>query len=229
VPLATDVGSYVVLGDGTSANGVAFLDHLTGGKGTYKMVRDLGRPMDITMVATDVLSAVVSPDQRFSLLQTRAGAAAELSDAVIIKNDGSGRCQLSEGTAAGQFGAAFLPHSSRVLWADHVNPDTLEGQGWLGNPDGCGDKQKFGELVDFWFIAGDGGFIFSDSATETTSTLRYLRLGPGGQLPAGGASLIREKVGRVYAPLGADRNHVIFQVADGGPDDGIYAYGPLGF
>jgi hypothetical protein len=227
--LATQVGSYVVLGDGSSSNGVAFLDHLASGKGTYQIVRDLARPTDIALVASGVLSAVVSPDRRFSLLQTQTGASAELSDAVIIKNDGTGGCQLSEGTSSMEFGAAFLPHSNRVLWADHVNAESLEGEGWLANPDGCGDKQKFGDLVDFWVIAGDRGIIFSDTATETTSTLRYLRLGPGGQLPPAGPSLIREQVGRVYAPLGADRDHVIFQVADGGPDDGIYAYGPLGF
>ena len=71
--------------------------------------------------------------------------------------------------------------------------------------------------------------IFSDMATANTSTLRFAKLGPGGQFPAAGATKVRDGIGRVYAPLGVDRNHIIFQIADGSADDGIYVYGPIGF
>jgi hypothetical protein len=230
VTVATQVGSYVLLGEIGTARGVAYLDHLTAGKGTYKMLSDPTKPAGAVTVATNVLSALVSPDLRYSLLQTQTGAtSADVGDAVIIKNDGTGRCALAAGATAAQFGAAFLPHSDRVFWADNVNPMTLEGEGWIGNPDGCGDKQKFGSLVDFWFLAGDAGLVFSDTATTSTSTVRYAKLGAGGAFPAGGATLIRAGVGRVYAPLGPDLDHIIFQIGDGGPDDGIYVYGPIGF
>jgi hypothetical protein len=229
ITLATQVGSYVLLGQAGAARGVAYLDHLTAGKGTYKLLADPTKPATAVTVATSVLSALVSPDLRYSLLQTQTSNSPDVGDAIVIKNDGTGRCALASGVTAAQFGGAFLPHSGRVVWADHVNPMTFEGEGWIGNPDGCGEKQKFGDLVDFWFLAGDSGLVFSDTATTNTSTLRFLKLGAGGQFPAGGPTLIRTGVGRVYAPLGPDLDHVVFQIADGGPDDGIYVYGPIGF
>jgi hypothetical protein len=226
--VATQVGSYVLLGEANADRGVAFLDQLAAGKGSYKFLRDASKPAEAVTLAKDVVTAVVSPDLRYSLLQTQYGASADVGDAVILKNDGTGRCMLSAGTSAGQFGAAFLPGSGRVLWADKVDPMTLEGEGWLGNPDGCTEKQKFGDRVDFWFLAGDAGFVFSDSATTSTSTLRFAKLGAGG-LPADGPTTVRAGVGRVYAPLGLDREYVVFQIGDGGADDGIYVYGPIGF
>jgi hypothetical protein len=227
--IATQVGSYVVLGDGSNAGGVAYLDQLTGGKGSYKIAKDLTHPTNVLTVSQNVITALVSPDQRYSLIQTQIGATADVGDAIVIKNDGTGRCALAMGPTSALFGAVFLPHSSRVFWADNVDPQTLDGQGWLANPDGCGEKQKFGDSVDFWFLAGDSGLVYSDMAmpAKNISTLRYAKLSPA--LPATGGSIIRMGVGRIYAPLGPDRNYVVYQISDGGPDDGLYAYGPIGF
>jgi hypothetical protein len=224
VMLATQVGSYVLLGDG---KGVAYLDKLTGGKGGYKFVKDSAKPTEVVTVATDVMTALVSPDLRYSLVQTQFAAGGEVGDAIIIKNDGTGRCPLAMGTTSTSFGASFLEHSGRVFWADNVSPTTLEGEGWIANPDGCTEKQKFGDKVDFWFLSGDSGLIFSDNASVNTASLKFAKVGAG--FPAAGATTIRMNVGRVYAPLGTDRNHIVYQVADGGPDDGIYVYGPIGF
>jgi hypothetical protein len=227
--LGTQIGSYIALDQGGTDHGVALLDHLAGGKGTYKLIGDLAKPTTVVTLATDVSSALVSPDLRFSLLTTQYDAANGTTDAVIIKNDGTGRCALASGPTTDLFGGAFLAHGGRVFWADHLDPKTGAAEGWLANPDGCADKQKFGEEVDFWFLAGDDGLVFSDTPTTSSSNLRFAKLAAGAQLPAGGPSTIKEGVGRVYAPLGADRDYVIFQIATGGADDGIYAYGPIGF
>jgi hypothetical protein len=225
--IATQVGSYVLLGDGSGPGGVAFLDQLAAGKGTYKIVRDASKPTALVTVSQNVLTALVSPDQRYSLLQTTLGTSADVGDAVIVKNDGTGRCALAMGPTTSLFGAAFLARSSRVFWADNVDPKTLEGEGWLANPDGCGEKMKFGDKVDFWFLSGDSGLIYSDAATNTSATLKFAKLAP--QFPAAGATTIRAGVGRVYAPLGPDRNYIVYQIADGSADDGLYVYGPIGF
>ena len=225
--IATQVGSYVLLGDAGAPGGVAYLDQLMGGRGNYKMVRDASKPTGVVTVSQNVITALVSPDLRYSLLTTQLGASADVSDAVVIKNDGTGRCALGMGASTTLFGAAFLGNSSRVFWADNVNAKTLEGEGWLANPDGCGEKQKFGDLVDFWFLAGNAGLVYSDRAKDMSATLRFAKLGPG--FPATGGTIIREGAARVYAPLGADRNYVVYYVADGSADDGLYSYGPIGF
>jgi hypothetical protein len=221
--IATQVGTYTTIGDGTSVGGVGYLEQITGGKGTYKIVRDLSRPTEVVTISQNVVTAQVSPDDRFSLVQTQF-ATADVSDAIIVKNDGTGRCALAMGPTAAQFGAFFLPHSGRVFWADNVNSKTLEGAGWMANPDGCGEKQKFSDSVDFWFTAGENGLIYSDAAKDSTATLSFAKLAPG--LPATGANVIRMNVDRVYAPLGD--NYIVYQIANGGADDGLYLYGPLG-
>jgi hypothetical protein len=230
VTIAPRVGSYVTLAQDGADRGVAYLDQLAMGRGNYKILRDLTSPATATTVATSVLSASISPDLRFSILETQYDPMNGTVDAVVIKNDGTGRCTLVATPTTDVFGADFLPGAGRVFWADNIdNNRTGAGEGWMANPDGCGEKQKFGDLVDLWFVSGDRGLLYSDGATPATATLRFAKLGANGQFPEGGGTVIREGISRVYAPLGRDRDHVVFQIASGGPDDGLYVYGPIGF
>ncbi|HXI55291.1 MAG TPA: hypothetical protein VNO55_04500, partial [Polyangia bacterium] len=103
------------------------------------------------------------------------------------------------------------------------------GQGWRANPDGCTDKQKFADNVDFWFPVGDRGLIYSDDAPAATATLRYVKLGPQGQWPAAGPTTISTGVGRVYGLLEPDRQYVVYEVSGAGDAGGLWAYGPIGF
>jgi hypothetical protein len=224
--LATQVGAFIPLGDGSSAGGVAFLDQLTNGKGTYKIVRDLGKPTDVVTISQNIMAAEVSPDGRFSMLHTQF-ATSEIADAIIVKNDGTGRCALAMGPTAAQLGTWFLPHSARVFWADNVDKNTLVGSGWMANPDGCTDKQQFSTGAELWFFAGDKGLLFSEPGTANTSTLNSAKLSPG--FPASGATTLRMGIDLIYAPLGPDLNYVVYQITSGGPDDGLYVYGPIGF
>jgi hypothetical protein len=221
--LAPQVAVYSAVGD----RAVTFIDQVVGGKGTYRMARDAAKATEVSTLATGVIGWEVSPDLRYSLVQTQFDPTGEVSDLIVIKNDGTGRCPLAMGiTASTVFGRSFV--GGRVLWGDNVNPNTLEAQGWIGNPDGCTEKQMFADKVEIWIPSGgDNGLIYSETASATSATLKYAKLGAG--LAAGGATVIRTGISSVYAPLAPDRNFVVYQIADGGSDDGIYVYGPIGF
>ncbi|HEX3693963.1 MAG TPA: hypothetical protein VH374_01130 [Polyangia bacterium] len=227
--IATQVGAYVPLGDAETDRGVAFLADLVGGRGTYKIISNPAQSTTAATVASGVYTAVGSPDGRFSFLQTQFNNTTLLSDARVVRNDGTGNCALAPGTTSDVYGDQFLPGGGLVFWADNVDPNTGAAEGWLANPDGCSAKQKFATDVDFWFAAGDAGLIFSDNVGPTTSTVRFAKLGAGAAWPAAGSTVIRAGADRVFGLLEPDRQYVIFDVNAGGADDGLWIYGPIGF
>jgi hypothetical protein len=228
--VAKAVNTYQLLDEDGADRGAAILDGATaGGVATYKLIRDVAKPEAVTTVSAGVGGFAVSPDLRFSVLQTVFNSAKQTSDVQIIKNDGSGRCTLAAmPTADDLLQTPFLPHAGLVFWVDNVNATTGLGEGWLAKPDGCAGKLKFADALDFWFTVRDDGLIFSDTSTGLIANIRYAKLG-GGAWPAGGPVTIKEKAGWVYAPLGAERDHVVYYIDQGTPDDGLYVYGPIGF
>jgi hypothetical protein len=225
--VAMNVGSYILLGGAGVDRGVAILDHLTAGKGTYKIIGDATKPAGVVTIASGVLSAVPSDDGRFSFLQTDTDDVSGLFNAIVAKNDGSGMCTLAAGKTADSYGAPFLAKAGLVFWTDNIT--ATGGQGWRANPDGCTDKQKFADNVDFWFPVGDRGLIYSDDAPAATATLRYVKLGAQGQWPAAGPTTISTGVGRIYGLLEPERQYVVYEVSGGGDAGGLWAYGPIGF
>jgi hypothetical protein len=227
--IAMGVNTFQALGDAGVDRGVAFLDGAMSGLANYKMVSDPSKPTASTMISAGVGGFVLSPDLRYSVLQTQFNTQKSTSDVVVIKNDGAGRCALAPmATADDLLLSPFLPHAGLVFWTDNINATTGLGEGWVARPDGCTDRRKFADAIDFWFPAGDDGLIFSDTSTALVATIRYAKLA-GGQWPAAGPVTIREKAGWVYAPLEPDRDRVVYYVDQGTPDDGLYVYGPIGF
>jgi hypothetical protein len=229
--LAPNVGSYVFLGADGVDRGVAFLDQITAGKGTYKVMADISKPATVVTVAPGVSDAVPSDDGRFTYVKTEVDAKSGLGNAILAKNDGSGTCTLAPGTTADFYGAPFLAHAALVFWADNINVNTGAVEGWRASTNGCADKQKFADLLDFWFPVGDMGLIYSDSATGNTSTLRFVKLGAGGQWPAAGPTTISTGVSTVYGLVEPDRQYVVYEIASGANagSNGLWLYGPIGF
>ncbi|MEA2698058.1 MAG: hypothetical protein QOI66_2329, partial [Myxococcales bacterium] len=227
--IATRVASYLLMGDDASDRGVAFLDNVIAGRGTYKIISNPSQSTTPVTVAAGVLGVLGSPDGKFSFVQTQFDDATLRGDARVVKNDGTGNCALATGTTADVYGEPFLPAGGLVFWADNINPNTGAAEGWLARPDGCTAKQKFADKIDLWFTVGDAGLIYSDNAGATTSTVRYVKLGAGGAWPAAGPTTIRAGAGRVFGLLEPDRQYILYQLDSGSPDDGLWIYGPIGF
>lgn len=226
--LAPGVGAYVTLEQDGADRGVAFLDTLNAGSGAFKILRDPSNPAGAVTVATGVSEVQVSPDLRYSIISTLVSPDGT-RDAHVIKNDGTGRCTLAGLATADFFGPAFLPGAGMVFWSDNIDLVTGAAEGWRANPDGCRDRNKFADSVDFWFSAGDLGLVYSDEARRSSATVRFAKLGSAAQWPEGGPVTIRTGVAPIYAPLAPDRNRVVFTVNDGSAEQGLYVYGPIGF
>jgi hypothetical protein len=229
VSLAPQVGSYVLLGDSTVDRGVSFLDQITAGRGNYKIIPDLTKPTIVNTVTTGLLSAIASPDARFSYLQTSYDDVNQVGNALVIKNDGTGMCVLAAGNTSDLYGSPFLASAGQIFWADNIDPVTASAQGWRANPAGCAGKQKFADDLDFWFPVGDRGLIYSDAYTPTGVTLRAAKLGASAEWPQAGATTVRVGVGRIFAILEPARQYLVYEISSGGADDGLWVYGPIGF
>jgi hypothetical protein len=224
------VGAFLLLSDGTDADrGIGIYDTVTLGVGTFRILRDAGNPGTAVTIASKVASAVLSPDLRFTYFSTVFDDSTGHGDAWIARTDGTGRCALTTSPTTDSYGSPFLAHSGLVFWADRVDPDTGVGEGWRANPDGCTDKQKFADRVDFWFPARDSGLLYSDMGDGKLATLRTLKLGPDGAWPPSGSVIAQAQVARVYAVLAPDRDYVLFTPGPGTAEDGLYLFGPTGF
>jgi hypothetical protein len=220
--LAAGVGSFVFAGTGQPAIGLT--DGMSGGAGTFKLMRDVAQPAVVQTVASGVISAALSPDLRFSLVSQTNGPSRWTKDAYLVANDGSGRCPLASSPSASFYGDPFFPHAGLVLWADMIDIDILAGTGWMARPDGCTAKREFGHRVDYWFLVRDDGAIFSDGSNGNTADLRYVKLGPGALWPGEAAPLIQAQARRAFAVVEPDRDFVLYVL-----DNGLYLYGPIGF
>lgn len=229
VPLAARVGAYQLLFDGTENDrGLAFFDMVTLGKGNYKIMRDRANPMQVTSVVQSISGALVSRDMRFAYYSRDFDEVEGTSDAWITKTDGSGTmCALTTTLQSDLYGSPFLPNGNLVFWVDRINLDLGVGEGWVGNPDGCKDKRKFSDGMDFWFLAGSEGILFSDSGDGETATLRYAAITNGTTL--GQVERVQEQVERIYAIL-PNFNAVVYQISRNSTAvDGLYLYTNLPF
>lgn len=229
IALAMNVGSYVFLGSGGVDRGVALLDGVKAGKGTLKVIADASKPTAVTTVADGVIDALPSDDGRYVFIKTDVDPNTELSNAQVVKTDGTGNCTLAAGRTTDLFGAAFLPHAGLAFWGDNINPTTGDGQAFRANPNGCGDKQMFADQIALWFPAGDRGLIFSDAYGATTTRLRFVKIGPNAEWPAAGPTTISDNVQLVFGLLEPDRQYVVYEIAGDMNTGGLWVYGPIGF
>jgi hypothetical protein len=113
-----------------------------------------------------------SPDLRFFYL-ARAEDFFGTSDSWITRADGTQPCALTQSTESALFGYPFTSDSSLVFWMDNYDFGTDAGEGWVANPDGCTSKRQFSTAIDFWFVDGARGLLYSDDSDGQRVTLRW--------------------------------------------------------
>jgi hypothetical protein len=222
------VGAYQLLFDGTENDrGVGYFDNVAVGMGTFKIMRDVAKPDDVTTVIKNVSGALVSPDLRFVYFSQEFDQDTGTSDAFIIKTDGTGKCTLQSSPTTDIFGAPFTSNSSMVFWVENIDPLDGVGEGWMANPDGCTGKKKWApDGIDFWFISRSDGMVYSDHGDGDVATLKYVTF-PGGNT-LGTPVEIAQQMGRVYGVM-AGFEGVAFDITRGVSFDGLYVYRDLPF
>jgi len=135
--------------------------------------------------------------------------------------------QLKETTDL--YGEPFLEKSGLVFWVDDVDPNLLVGRAMVANPADCSNKRVFAKNLDFWFVVGDRGIVFSDDTDIDRVSLRYLSVPDGHSWPKENEGvLVQRQAGRIYSLTRPTFDTVIFQMALGFGSDGLY-YAKLPF
>jgi hypothetical protein len=230
VTLAPAVGAIQVLADGEVDKGIGFFDNVVAGKATYKIMGDRAQPTKVTTVVTNIGGVLaISRDQKYVYYYKDFNMDnGSTTDGYIVKTDGmQTSCTLTMSLDSDQFGTAFTQNSQLVFWVDNVDQVDGVGEGWVANPDGCMNKHKFSDRMDFWFLHGNDGMVFSDEGVLDYAALKYVTF-PGGNT-VGAPTLIQQQVNRIYAIL-PNFDSIIFTIV-GAPaaTDGLYSYARIPF
>ncbi len=229
--LAGKVGAYILLNDGTDVDrGIGLFVNVAVGKGALKLLKDTNKKDELITVASNIASASMSRDLRYTMFAKEFDSVDDTSDAYIAKNDGSGSCTLTSAlTTDSSFGATFNTSAGLTFWADKVDVSLGLGEGWLANPDGCSGKKKFATNVDFWFAVGDQGLIYTDEGDGDVARLRFAQTPDGKEWPAGGGTTVQEQVGRIFSLTLPNYDTAVFTMGGDVNRVGIYAFSAFPF
>jgi hypothetical protein len=229
--LAQGVGAIQVLAEAEVDKGIGFFDGVAAGKANYKLIKDRNNPAMVTTIITNIGGVLaVSRDLRFLYFYKDFNMDnGSTTDGYIAKMDGSmtAPCALTTTLDSDQFGSPFTRNGSQVFWADNIDQVDGVGEGWTANPDGCTGKRKFSNKVDFWFMHGDLGMVYSDEGVLDYSTLKYAPFTGGNSL--GTATVVQPQVNRIFGIL-TDYQAVIYNIVNATPEkDGLYLFSKIPF
>jgi hypothetical protein len=226
VILAEKVAALQALSLGVGMDGgIGFFDTVKAGTATYKIIRDRTKPTAITTVVANIPGIIgLSRDLTNLYFYKQFDQDIGTTDGYIVKTDGSGvTCTLTTSTASDQYGTPFTPNGQLVMWVDNIDINEGVGEAWVANPNGCTNKRKWADKMDFWFLHGNDGAVFSDSAGGEASELKYVTF-PGGN-SIGTPVTIQKQIARIFGVL-VDQSVVLYNIAGvkAGEPDGLYAF-----
>jgi hypothetical protein len=223
LPAMTKVSEPIALGQGDIDSGISYTETSRAGVPVFKVLRDPTRPETIVTVAQGVSGTLgLSVDLRFLYYYLQSDPNLRLTDGYIARADMSGPpCNLTPNETSGLYGSPFTPNGSMVLWVDNVDTASGTGEAWVGNPDGCVNKRQWTDKIDFWFLHGNDGMIFTDNTLGSTASLQYVRFPDGKSI--GTPTLIQKQVGRYYA-VAPDFGSVLYTIVGTGAKGGLYLY-----
>jgi hypothetical protein len=233
VILAPMVGAAQVLAEGDVDKGVGFFDSVIAGKATYKIMRDRNNRTAITTVVTNIGGVLaISRDMKYLYYYKDFDQDNGVTtDSWIVKTDGSqamtGGCSLTTTLESDQFGAPFTRSGQLVFWADNIDQIDGVGEGWVATPEGCANRRKFSDKMDFWFLHGDDGMVFSDEGVLDYATLKHVTF-PGGNT-VGSPTLVQKQVNRIYAIVPNFESIIFTIVNSAAANDGLYSYAKVPF
>jgi hypothetical protein len=227
--LAANVGAIQPLAEGEIDRGIGFFDNVVAGKANYKIIKDRTKPTEVTTVVTNIGGVLgLSRDLKYVYFYKEFDMDTGFTDGYIVKTDGSNMpCALTETLTSDQFGAPFSRNGSQVFWVDNIDTVDGVGEGWTATPEGCTGKKKFSNRMDFWFLHGDNGMVFSDEGLADSATVKYMTFPNGNS--TGPVTTIQPQVNRIYGIL-LNYESIIYNIYDAPADkDGLYSYAKIPF
>jgi hypothetical protein len=217
--LQANVGSYAPLGaTGGAAQGLAFLQDVNKGNGTFRILRDRSQPAAAITVENGVNEFLVSPDFRFTFLAKPNAATGPTS--LVVSNEGRGSCVVQDGRVV--YSQAFAPDGSALYWAQDAE-NGFDIEGWAAPSDRCDERRRFSANLAF-LSAVRGGLVYAETDPDLQSmTLKFAALAAGALADDGGF-VVQPGIDLALARGG--QRFVVFTVSKG-DQPGLYSYGPL--
>jgi hypothetical protein len=220
--LQPGVGAFSPLGEaGGKDEGIGFLQDMSGGFGTLRVLRDRAHPDQAATLEDRVEDYTISSDARYGYLYKPEGS--DGPQTLVVRTDGASRCVLNTRPGGLPYLITFLPGRSMVLFIE----DDVAGQAqaYYTNPDDCADKRHFASNLGFLTTAGTGVLYGEADPTGRTMTLKHAPA-VDGALPEDGGTLLEPAIDTAVAVAGG--RYVLYTLATGVPEDqGLYVYGPL--
>jgi hypothetical protein len=166
----------------------------------------------------------VSPDLRFTAWLDEGFTGR------VVPHDGSPTCTLNSTRGADVFAPAFLDDAALMFW-NEAQLDSDRRDGFLGAPQTCQQRTKFGEGIEFYVPIGNRGLVFGDEqeGLDDGVTLKYARIANGKDWPAEGAVRVAEHV-KPPVLIGRDPLLIVYEKAkDPAEAPGIFLFGPVPF
>lgn len=215
---------FAWLDNGIEKTGASVFTGVVDSHADFTLYKDITAPVKVPVV-DHIVSAVVSPDLRYTFFSRDFSDTTGLSDAWVAKNDGTrATCPLQRTKTTSLFGSAFTANSNLVFWTDNLNSELGVGEGWVAKVD-CTAPVRYTRDVDFWFPIGERGLVYSDTTSAFVSTLKNVPFTEGvtglGTTPV----KIQDQVHRIYTLLPPDRGWAVYSLETADPTlNGIYLY-----
>jgi hypothetical protein len=228
--LAPMVGAIQVLGIDNVDKGIGFFDNVVAGKADYKIMKDRNVPSGVVTVVTNIggVLALTRDMQYLYFYKDFDQDNQTTTDGYIVTTAGGGTpCTLTSTLESDQYGAPFTRNGQMVMWVDNVDQIDGVGEGWVANPAGCTGRKKFSDKMDFWFMHGDDGMVYSDEGVLDYSSLKHMTF-PGGK-DVGQPTEVQKQVNRIYAIL-PNFDALIYTIVNASASmDGLYSYSMVPF
>jgi hypothetical protein len=217
--LQEHVGTYVAVGNASEPlQGLAFLQDISKGNGTFRFLRDRTQPGSGATLGSDVNEFLISPDLRYTYLSQPDTDNGPVG--LLVSNDGKGKCSLNTRDGAALYSVSFPPQSDTVFWAQDAESG-FQIEGWYAASAGCASKRKFSDNLAYLLALRDG-LLFADvDSNGQTMSLKRAVLDKGA---LGEAQMIMPGIDTSLARGGA--RYAVFTIS-AGESRGLYAYGPL--
>jgi hypothetical protein len=217
--LQANVGTYAPLGGaGEPDRGLGFLQDVSKGNGTFRLLRDRTQPAGAVTVESGVNEFMVSPDLRYTFVAKPGVTSGPVS--LVVSNEGKGSCVLQDGRAV--YSQAFAPDGAVIYWAQDAD-NGFDIEGWYAPSDRCDERRRFSANLAY-LAPVPGGLVYAEGDPDLQSmTLKFVALQSGALSDDGGA-VVWPGIDLALARGGP--HYVVFTVSKG-EETGLYSYGPL--
>jgi hypothetical protein len=223
VKLGGSVRDYLILGDGTVDQGVAFLAAVEPDLTAFRYVRD-SRAAAVTVFSYRGLleGVIMSGDLRYTAwLDARFNAR-------VVRHADLASCRLNVYAPTAAYSPEFFASAGLVFWSEDAPDLDIGRDGFFARPDDCTSPQRFARGIAYYVPIGDRGLLYADESDAVGhANLKYAAARQNAtalETPVRVHDKVEESS---FILIGSPPAYVIYNTP--GADGGTWVFGPLPF